>query len=115
MRQIKSKVWTGTQMLDSGFSINPHGQIYDIHKNHQPDWITRQFIGLQDKSGVDYYVGDIGMFPDGDMFIVKMEEWLEVYIDWISEPECEDQARDLPRISNATIIGNIHQNPELIK
>ena len=73
------------------------------------------FIGLQDLNGIDFYVGDIGEFPNGDRFIVKIESWLKVYIDWIGEPECEDQARDLYRIGNATIIGNIHQNPELIK
>jgi hypothetical protein len=73
------------------------------------------FIGLQDNHDVDFYVGDIGEFPNGDRFIVSMQDWLEVYIDWIGEPECEDQARDLPRISKATIIGNIRQHSELIK
>jgi hypothetical protein len=74
-----------------------------------------QFTGLQDKNCVDFYVGDVGEFTNGDRFIVKIESWLEIYIDWIGEPECEDQARDLYRISNAKIIGTIHQNPELIK
>ena len=74
-----------------------------------------QFTGPQDKNGVDIYVGDIGEFENGDKFIVEMEDWLEVSINWIDEPECEDQLRDLYRISKATIIGNIHQNPELIK
>jgi hypothetical protein len=73
------------------------------------------FSGLQDNNGVDFYVGDVGEFPNGDSFIVKIESWLEIYIDWIGEPECEDQARDLYRITNAKIIGTIHQNPELIK
>jgi hypothetical protein len=79
------------------------------------DEVVEQFTGLQDKNGVDFYVGCIGEFPNGDRFIVKIESWLEIYIDWIGEPECEDQARDLCRISNAKIIGTIHQNPELIK
>jgi hypothetical protein len=79
------------------------------------DETVGQFIGLQDNNGVDFYIGDIGEFSNGDRFIVSMQDWLEVYIDWIGEPECEDQARDLPRISKATIIGNIHQHSELIK
>ncbi|GAG78902.1 unnamed protein product, partial [marine sediment metagenome] len=51
--------------------------------------------------------GDICQFSNGDKFVVEMEEWLEVSISWIDEPECEDQIRDLYRISKATIIGNI--------
>ena len=60
----------------------------------------------EDKSDVGYYIGDIGEFDNGDIFILKMEEWLEVYVEWIGEPNCEDQSRDLYRISEAKIIGN---------
>lgn len=74
-----------------------------------------QFTGLTDNTGKDYYIGDIGEFENGDKFCLKMEnEMLEVYVDWIGEPECEDQARDLDSIGRAKIIGNIHQHPELI-
>jgi hypothetical protein len=93
---------------------------FDIHTGYNAENSDRfapaeQSIALQDKGDVNFYVGDIGEFPNGDRFIVKIEDWLEVYIDWIGEPECEDQARDLYRIGNATIIGNIHQHSELIK
>tara|TARA_R110000851_G_scaffold232836_1_gene385412 strand:- start:183 stop:521 length:339 start_codon:yes stop_codon:yes gene_type:complete len=74
-----------------------------------------QFIGLQDSSRVDYCVGDIAEFPNGDRFIIEMEDWLEVFVVWIGHPECEDQAKELDRISEAKIIGNKHINPELIK
>ena len=65
-------------------------------------------IGVNDSNEKEYYVGDKGLFPNGDTFIIKMEDWLEVYIDWVGEAQCEDQACDLPRISDAVIIGNIH-------
>ena len=71
-----------------------------------------QFIGLQDSSGQDFYIGDIAEFDNGDKFVLKMEDWMEVYVEWIGEPECSDQARDLYRISNAKIIGNIHEKIE---
>ncbi len=73
-----------------------------------------QFTGLQDKNGIDYYLGDIGEFSNGDKFYLAMEGWLEVYIEWIGQPECEDQGRDLYRIGNAKIIGNIHQHSHLL-
>ena len=73
-----------------------------------------QFTGLQDKNGIDYYLGDIGEFSNGDKFYLAMEGWLEVYIEWIGQPECYHQGRDLYRIGNAKIIGNIHQHSHLL-
>lgn len=73
-----------------------------------------QYTGLHDKNGEEYYVNDIGEFDNGDRFVIKLEWWLEIYIDWIGDPECEDQARDAYRIERAKIIGNIHENPELL-
>lgn len=74
-----------------------------------------QYTGMKDCEGKEYFIGDIGEFENGDRFVLKMEDWLEVYVDWIGEPECEDQARDLYRIKRGKIIGNIHENQELLK
>ena len=74
-----------------------------------------QYIGIEDAAGKEFYIGDIARFNNGDTFQICKEEWLQVYVDWIGDPECEDQTRDLYRIGNATIIGNIYQNPELLK
>ena len=134
MRQIKFRAWDGKEMIVPSAVINGKAAILKrcnddrvmeddegVHYycNWDMDVVTdyplMQYIGLQDKNGGDFCVGDIGEFSNGDRFIIAMEEWLEVSIQWIGEPECEDQARDLPRISKATIIGNIHLNPELIK
>jgi hypothetical protein len=75
-----------------------------------------QCTGLKDNTGARlWYDGDIGRFDNGDKFVIRMEEWTEFYVDWIGDPECEDQARDFYRIRNAEIIGNIHENPELLE
>ena len=74
-----------------------------------------QYTGLKDQNGVEIYIGDICEFENEDRFIVCMEDWLEVYADWIGEPECEDQTRDLYRIGRSKVIGNIYENKELIK
>ena len=74
-----------------------------------------QFTGLTTESGQDLYLGDIGEFENGDRFVLTAEDWLEVYVGWIGEPKCEDQARDLYRTTAAKVIGNIHQHPELME
>ena len=91
---------------DTGYFIsNQSGMPFAYHV--RPETIC-QFINLTDKNDIEWYVGDIGEFDNGDRFILRMEEWLEVFVEWIGEPECEDQARDLCRISSATRTGNIH-------
>lgn len=77
--------------------------------------IIEQYIGLKDIFDKKYFVGDIGEFENGDRFVINIENWLEIFVDWIGEPEYEDQARDLYRISKAKIIGNKYENPELLK
>jgi hypothetical protein len=131
MNQIKFRAWDKTGqhpcmievesvMYDEFGKMSIFGKPFDEDNGgfthlQEGEFELLQFTGLQDKNGVDFYFGNIGEFSNGDRFIVKIENWLEIYIDWIGDPECEDQARDLYRIGNATIIGNIHQNPELIK
>lgn len=72
-----------------------------------------QYTGLRDAKNEEWYHEDIGEFPNGDKFIIKCEEWLEFFIEWVSEPKCEDQTRDFYRITNAVKIGNKYENPEL--
>ncbi len=72
--------------------------------------IKLQYTGLKDDQENEIYVGDICKFHNDDTFIVKTERWLEWYGEWIGEPECEDQLRDLYRAERATIIGNIYTN-----
>lgn len=109
-RQIKFRAWDGDNM-----------QPWEAVKSWHFNWleavthIFMQYTGLLDKNNKEYYIGDIGRFDNGDTFHLSLEEWLEVVIVWIGDPECEDQARDLYRIENAKIIGNIYESPELLK
>ena len=94
--------------------IARHLLILMANKSVEGKDLLMQFTGLTDKNEKEYYIGDIGQFDNGDKFVVCMEDWLEVYVKWIGEPECADQARDLYRIGRAIILGNIHQNEDLL-
>lgn len=72
------------------------------------------YTGLKDKNGKEIYISDFIRFDNGDTGVVRLEDWLEIYIEQLGEWECEDQIRDLYRIERSEVIGNIYENPELI-
>ena len=68
-----------------------------------------QFTGLHDKNGKEIYEGDI---PDGYGAVFFSNEYLG-YFAKSNEFECEYKPiYDIPIIE---IIGNIHENPELLE
>ena len=72
-----------------------------------------QFTGLQDANGVDIYVGDIAKHKNGYIWTVFFDAE-EARFALTSRPPL---ARSLYkcRADNVKVIGNIHQNAELIK
>lgn len=86
-----------------------------IDESKFPDrYELMQFTGLLDRTGKEIYHEDIIEFNNGDKGIIACEKWVEFYVEWIGDPECEDQTRDFYRVRNAKIIGNIYENPELL-
>jgi uncharacterized phage protein (TIGR01671 family) len=123
MREIKFRAWQKRLKAIysvTGYHVNEAIYYCESKKGTRHtfgliDLEIMQYTGLKDKAGVEIYIGDVCEFDNKDRFIVCMEDWLEVYADWIGEPECEDQTRDLYRIGRSKVIGNIYENKELIK
>lgn len=106
-RDLKFRAWDGDKMLDD---VVPtcSGEIAVLGEY---DWTTRsvvveQYTGLKDKNGKEIYEGDfVRQFDDEEYFVVKFEYGgflpFTAYMLTFDIDYCE-------------VIGNIHENPELI-
>ena len=114
MREIKFRAWNlDHKWMDDFFFVSSSGIAHDTPSKtydtpnteieENPSLILMQFTGLKDKRGVDIYFDDV------------------VYIAGYGDLQVEDLG-DLMILVDATmendvggILGNIHENPELLE
>lgn len=116
------------QYADQGYWVNMDPKEY-LEEHNVPikdDFILMQFTGLKDKNGVEIFEGDIVRFLDGsyvstengidtnEFMSVGKVEWCDERKGWdvtnredVQTDECFDEYME--------VIGNIYQNPELLK
>lgn len=144
MRKIKFKVWypKTKEMLDSnaeGVLIHLDGEVNHLNEDAQiigtdnvPDVLLLEYTGLKDKNGKEIYEGDIltsNHYPfqdDGKYNYHGVVEWGEEEAAFfLTKALANTQKRGVSHgiseslmnydITEFEIIGNIHENPELLK
>lgn len=113
MRELKFRAWgnhikeyLGTNLVDVASMLG------DLLK--QGNWTIEQYTGLKDKSGKEIYIGDVVSEHQGDIVgEVVQKPSGEYRIAWIGIFGGESVLYD--HLSLCEVIGNIHDNPELLE
>ena len=98
------------------FRMNGFPYIYPGHYEVIPDTVG-QFTGLLDKNGKDIYEGDVVANDFGNANIVNMTvEWCTDGYWALHEIDGDDTMHFVADyLKEIEVIGNIHDNPELLK
>lgn len=124
MRDIKFRIWDGVKnewlassnkdaLLYYGFALV--GEVMTVQS--PPIWsldegnIVEQFTGLKDKNGTEIYEGDILIDDTGE----PIEYWVVKFSEGGFIGECTGVAEPLFELTNLEVVGNIHEDPELVE
>lgn len=106
MREIRFRAWNKEkkEIVYRFFSIdNTNGLCWYQNPMENLPYILMQYTGLKDKNGKEIYEGDI-VYSTYYRHNIEIEDIFTMY-KWFDYPESEE----------FEIIGNIYENPELIK
>ena len=110
MRDIKFRAWREKQK----FMLQPHSliELFTYGELVNPDEVIwMQYTGLKDKNGVEIYDGDV--IHDGDDYY--QVEYSDCNASFITTGGSDDDLMCATHNSLFEVIGNIHQNPELLE
>lgn len=119
MRVIKFRQWTGDRFYYWGFGASDDGSYFTGPSSggnlRVADQAHEQFTGLTDANGVEIYEGDIVASnaiakPGAEVVYLESDACFSIGPDW---PITEYKVMHYPE--PLVVIGNIHQNPELLE
>lgn len=106
MKELKFRIWNGMEMI---CDVTPFTNKY---ADGTP---VMQFTGLHDKEGKEIYKGDIIVSNGGDVMLVGWREDLASFVLQKQGWAYDHYFGEAVDAGNTKIIGNIHQNPEILK
>ena len=111
MREIKFRTFHRGRM-EILREFNEHHIFFDDDgmQTIQGDMHLMQYTGLKDKNGVEIYEGDICRYKNDGSYWVGM-----VRYNHCSYMFSSDRGQNLIYTLDREVIGNIHENPELLK
>jgi uncharacterized phage protein (TIGR01671 family) len=119
MREIKFRAWNGESMNFGGFSIHAGGNIQGSMFINPEILEVMQFTGLQDKDGVDIYEGDVVNSDcySGGAWFGRNQPRTKYVIKYNNDTGrfCFKQTDRMGDDNSMEVIGNIHENPELLE
>ena len=119
MREIKFRAWDGEQMVSPDYIDRDGIAWWKANSIPTMSKILMQFTGLKDRNGREIWEGDIvsefrrsRRFPDGRV-ANKVISWSE---DMVLDDSFGETAIGFNVFAGELeVIGNIHENPELLK
>ena len=130
MREIEFRVWDNQEKVylnKKDIAIDNLGNIFifevcddnDADLWHvrilsDPDnerYVIEQTTGLTDKNGTEIYEGDILIDDTGE----PVEYWVVKFSEGGFVGECAGVAEPLFELTNLEVVGNIHEDPELVE
>ena len=115
MRELKFRAWGININEYMGISNDPSNVINILGELiNSRTWIIEQYTGLKDKNGKEIYEGDIVDYNDGGECMGVVEYDAPIFI--LNDERFENLGSlFLKGAPHQKVIGNIHENPELLE